>query len=85
MTPSTAVGSPQPAPEVQPGGPDAPISSTTSVLAEYTPQRLARDAVNKYSLIAGGLLVLLVAGVLAKLVHWLYLGAPEDELLRIWR
>ena len=60
------------------------MSSTTSLLAEHTPQRLARDAVNQYSLIAGDLIVLLVAGGLANLVHWLYLGAPEDELLRIW-
>jgi putative transposase len=53
MTPSTAVGSPQPAPKVQPGGPDIPMSSTTSVLAEHPPQRLAPQAVNKYTLIAG--------------------------------
>jgi len=59
----------------------------------YAPSALAREeatrpfanqALSKYSLIAADVLALLLAGVLANLMHWLYLGAPADESLRIW-
>ena len=61
------------------------MTSTASVLPGSVPKRLiARQAVNKYSLVATDLMVLLCAGVAANLLHWLYLGAPESEFLGIW-
>jgi Undecaprenyl-phosphate galactose phosphotransferase WbaP len=44
----------------------------------------ARQMICKYSLVTADLAALIVAGALANILHWVYLGAPVDEFLRIW-
>ena len=57
----------------------------TSALAQKSETRAFADqAIGQYALIVSDILSLLLAGVLANVVHWLYLGAPPDEFLRIW-
>ena len=58
--------------------------TSTAFPAELATRPAAAQAIGKFSLIAGDLLILVFSGLLANLFHWLYLGTPENEFLRIW-
>jgi undecaprenyl-phosphate galactose phosphotransferase len=60
------------------------LSIPGAIAGRTSTKLIANRAINKYSLIAGDLVAFLLAGVLANVLHWLYLGAPASEFLRIW-